>query len=82
MRSSRPSRSEGDLSAEITTWRFWSTSALKVWKNSSWVESLPMMNCTSSIISTSTERNCSLNAMVFLLRSARMNWYMNFSAER
>ena len=82
MRSSMPSRSEGDLSAEITICRFWSTSALKVWKNSSWVESLPLMNCTSSIISTSTERNCSLKSIVDLKRSARMNWYMNFSADR
>ena len=82
MRSSMPSRSDGDLSAEMTIWRFWSTSALKVWKNSSCVESLPEMNWTSSIISTSTERNCSLKAIVSLKRSARMNWYMNFSAER
>ena len=78
IRSSSPSRSEGDLSAEITICRFWSTSALKVWKNSSWVESLPLMNCTSSIISRSTERNCSLKSIVDLKRSARMNWYMNF----
>ncbi len=82
MRSSRPSISEGDLSAEMMICRFWSTRALKVWKNSSWVESLPLMNWTSSIISTSTERNWSLNATVSLKRSARMNWYMNFSAER
>ena len=40
MRSSSPSRSDGDLSADSTTWRFWSASALKVWKNSSWVEFL------------------------------------------
>jgi hypothetical protein len=66
----------------MTTWRFWSISALKVWKNSSWVDSLPLMNCTSSISSTSTERNCSLNAIVSLKRSARTNWYMNVSAER
>ena len=44
MRSSIPSRSEGDLSAEITICRFSSTSALKVWKNSSCVDSLPLMN--------------------------------------
>ena len=81
IRSSMPSRSDGERSAEITTWRFWSTSALKVWKNSSWVDSLSAMNCTSSIISTSTERNCCLNAIVSLKRSARMNWYMNFSAD-
>ncbi len=39
------------------------------------------MNWTSSIISTSTERNWSLNATVSLNRKARMNWYMNFSAD-
>ena len=70
------------MSAEITTWRLWSTRVLKVWKNSSWVASRPPMNWTSSIISTSTERNSSLKAMVSLVRSARTNWYMNFSAER
>ena len=82
MRSSSPSRSDGDLSADSTTWRFWSASALKVWKNSSWVESLPEMNCTSSIIKTSTERNCSLKETMSWFRRARTKLYMNFSAER
>lgn len=81
-RSSMPSRSDGDLSDEMTICRPWSTRALKVWKNSSWVDSLPLMNCTSSIISTSTERNCSLKSTVFCSRRARMNRYMNFSADR
>ena len=76
-----PSRSDGDLSAEMTIWRPWSTRALKVWKNSPWVESLPAMNWTSSISMTSTERNCSLKLTVFCSRSARMNRYMNFSAD-
>ena len=64
IREQDPSRNVVYLSAEIITCRPSSTSALKVWKNSSWVESLPLMNWTSSIISTSTERNCSLNDMV------------------
>ena len=41
-------------------------------KNSSWVASLPQMNCTSSTIRTSTLRNSSLNWPVFLVRSAWM----------
>ena len=41
---------------------------LKVWKNSSCVLSLPIRNCRSSTISTSTLRSVSLNSMVFWLR--------------
>ena len=82
MRSSSPSSSDGLRSAEITICRPRSTSVLKVWKNSSWVLSLPPMNWTSSTISTSAERNSSLKLMVSLKRSALMNWYMNFSADR
>ena len=55
-------RSDGDLSADTTICLPASTSALKVWKNSSCVLSLPMRNCRSSIISTSTLRSCSLNS--------------------
>ena len=80
-RSSRPDRSDGDLSAETTICLPASTRALKVWKNSSCVASLPMRNCRSSIISTSTLRNCSLNSMVDWLRMAAMKRYMNFSAD-
>ena len=44
-------------------------------------QSLPLMNWMSSIMRTSTERNCSLHAIVSLKRSARMKRYMNFSAD-
>ena len=80
-RSPMPGRSDGDLSAETTTWRRLPTSSSKVWKNSSWVDSLPLMNCRSSIINRLTERNRSLKAMVSRDLSARTNWFMNFSAE-
>ena len=82
MRSSSPSISPGARSAEITICFCWSTSALKVWKNSSWVESLPEMNCTSSTISMSTERNISLKPCISLKRRAETKRYMNCSAER
>ena len=82
MRSSRPDRSDGLRSAEITICRPRSTSALKVWKNSSCVLSLPLMNWTSSTISRSTERNSSLKPIMSFDRRAATNWYMNFSAER
>ena len=52
-----------------------------VWKNSSWVDSLPAMNWTSSIISRSAERNCCLNWIVSLARKAATNSTMNFSAD-
>ena len=77
-----PSRSEGDLSAEMTICRPCSTRALKVWKNSSWVEYLPMMNCTLSIISTSTERNCALKSTIACFFRASMKRFMNSSADR
>ena len=80
-RSSRPEISAGDLSADTTICLPASTSALKVWKNSSCVLSLPIRNCRSSTISTSTLRNCSLNSMVDWLRMAAMKRYMNFSAD-
>jgi hypothetical protein len=55
---------------------------LKVKKNSSWLASLPQMNCTSSTISTSTLRNSSLNWPVFLVRSAVMKRFTKLSAVR
>ena len=77
-----PSIWSGLRSAEMTICFFWSISALKVWKNSSCVESLPAMNCTSSTISTSTARNCCLKVIVSRKRSAWTKRYMNCSAER
>jgi hypothetical protein len=82
MRSSSPLISPGARSAEITICLFWSTSALKVWKNSSCVLSLPAMNCTSSTISTSTDRNSSLKSIICRSRSACTKRYMNCSADR
>ena len=61
---------------------FWSTKALNVWKNSSWVLSFPPMNCTSSTIKTSTERNSSLKSIILRSRKACTKRYMNCSAER
>src|SRR3989338_8631910 len=81
MRSSRSLISPGARSAEITICLFWSTSALKVWKNSSCVLSLPAMNCTSSTISTSTERKISLKSMICLSRRAWTKRYMNCSGQ-
>ena len=76
-----PERSEGDLSAETMICLPASTRALNVWKNSSCVLSLPIRNCRSSIISTSTPRSSPLNSMVDWLRIAAMKRYMNFSAD-
>ena len=55
-RSSSVGISLGSAS-EVTTICFCASwSALNVWKNSSWVESLPAMNWMSSIRSTSSSR--------------------------
>ena len=55
-RGSRFSSSFGGRS-EVITICFWALcSVLKVWKNSSWVCSLPSRNWMSSISSTSTSR--------------------------
>src|SRR5437660_1366230 len=53
-RSSSVGISLGGRSDEMTICLLISCSALKVWKNSSLVRSLPARNCTSSISSTST----------------------------
>src|SRR5438067_13446619 len=46
----------GGRSEEITIWRLSSCRELKVWKNSSWVRSLPARNWISSTSNTSTVR--------------------------
>ncbi len=56
-RSSISANSFGDRSLAITICFIVSCRALKVWKNSSWVRSLPVRNWMSSISSTSTPRN-------------------------
>ena len=63
-RSSRLTMALGGRSLQITIWRFVSYRLLKVWKNSSSVESLPAMNWMSSTSSTSTERYLARNSSV------------------
>ncbi len=82
MRSSMSCSSLGGFSEDRMICLFCSTSELKVKKNSSWLASLPQMNCTSSTISTSTLRNSSLNWPVFLVRSAWMKRFTKLSAVR
>ena len=55
-RSSRVTMALGGRSEEITICLSWLCRVLKVWKNSSWVDSLPAMNWMSSISSTSMRR--------------------------
>ena len=55
-RSSRVGIWRGGQSLEITICFWASWSALKMWKNSSWVRSLPAMNWMSSTSSTSMAR--------------------------
>ncbi len=81
-RSSSVGISLGSAS-EVTTICFWaSCSALKVWKNSSWVESFPAMNWTSSISSTSSSRYRRLNSCIFSKRRALIRSFRKRSAER
>ena len=68
MRGSIPSRSCGARSELIASRRPAEMISFIVWKNSSWVDSLPAMNWTSSIISRSAERSCCLNWIVSLAR--------------
>ena len=82
MRSSMSCSSLGGFSEDRMICLFCSTSELNVKKNSSWLASLPQMNCTSSTISTSTLRNSSLNWPVFLVRSAWMKRFTKLSAVR
>ena len=62
--ASRSGSSSGLRSEEITSWRPESSSALKVWKNSSRVLVRPARNCTSSISTTSALRKSSLKSPV------------------
>ena len=71
MRGSIPSRSCGARSELITSRRPAEMISFIVWKNSSWVDSLPAMNWTSSIISRSAARSCCLNWIVSLARKRR-----------
>ncbi|SKV09789.1 Uncharacterised protein [Mycobacteroides abscessus subsp. abscessus] len=55
-RSSRVARPFGGRSEEITICLFALCKVLKVWKNSSWIPSLPSMNWMSSTRRTSMSR--------------------------
>ena len=81
MRGAIPSRSCGARSEVITSRRPAVMISFIVWKNSSWVESLPAMNWTSSISSRSAERSRPLKPIVSFSFSARTNSTMNFSAD-
>ena len=48
---------EGDLSAVIITCFLLSIRSFNKWKNSSWVDFFPPINCKSSIINTSIDLN-------------------------
>ena len=75
-RSSRVSISFGGLSEDMIICFFDSYNVLKVWKNSSCVLSLPMMNWISSMRRTSLFLYFSLNSvvvMLFLLRIASIS---------
>jgi len=54
--------------------------ALKVWKNSSWVDSLPMINWTSSISKTSAFLNFSLNWFAVYLPFPFPLWIVSISS--
>ena len=56
IRSSKPDSSRGGRSLVMTICLFALCSVLNVWKNSSWVCSLPWRNWMSSMSSTSTLR--------------------------
>ena len=81
IRGAIPSRSCGARSEVITSRRPAVMISFIVWKNSSWVESLPAMNWTSSISSRSAERSRPLKPIVSFSRIARTNSTMNFSAD-
>ena len=72
-RSSRISISFGGLSEEIIICFLAPCRALKVWKNSSWVDSFPIINCISSISSTSMFRYFSRNLDIVELLPLRMD---------
>ena len=81
MRLPIPSRSWG-LRSAVMTRRFPAEMiSFIVWKNSSWVDSLPAMNWTSSIISRSAARSRALKAKVSRPRSADTNSNMKRSAD-
>ena len=78
-RSSSRSIAFGGRSLERTICFPSSWMALKVWKNSSCVPSLPVRNWMSSIRSTSMRRYRSRNSSLFWPRIELMNSFVNFS---
>ena len=81
-RSSKPGISLGNLSEVMMICLRDSYRELKVWKNSSWVLSLPAMNCTSSRINTSTLRKRLLNSSILSLLSEPISSFMKDSELR
>ena len=81
IRWSTPSSACGARSAATTRRLPAPMMASTVWRNSSCVETLPMMNWISSIRRTSTARKRALNSITSLRRMAETNSIMNFSAD-
>ena len=80
-RSSISANSFGGRSLAITICRIDSCSALKVWKNSSWVRSLLTRNWMSSTSSTSMLRYLSRKLVILLFRNALIISLVNFSPD-
>ena len=80
-RSSSAWISFGGLSLETTICLWASKRVLKVWKNSSYVDSLPAMKCISSIRRTSTFLYFSLNDGVVLVCIALISWFVKSSLD-
>ena len=78
-RSSSAGMALGGRSLVMTTWCPCWWRSLKVWKNSSWVSSLPPINWMSSMRRRSTLRYRSLNSLVCPLLMALTKSFMNFS---
>ena len=68
-------------SLDKQSWRWLSNSSLNVWKNSSWVRSLPSRNWMSSISNTSTFRYNRRNESREFSRMARRKLLVNFSQD-
>ncbi len=78
-RSSISASSLGGRSLAITICFMLSCSALKVWKNSSWVRSLPARNWMSSMSRTSTVRYRCRKSLVLFSWIAVIISLVNFS---
>jgi len=77
--SSKNGISLGGLSLDKIICFLSSYKVLKVWKNSSWILSLPAINWTSSTNKTSTFLYLFLNISFLLSFIALISWLVNFS---